>query len=122
MNFLEELFALLKGLGFKAIMYMPTRNNMEQLIGAKNLCKKYDFFEISGENVNSPRQSFVCCIYKRREFKDLIDSKWVLISHEKASTYNIEDGMFSLKTLTKYTNLQERIKIYKEIGMADWRK
>jgi len=122
MNFLEELFALLRGLGFKAIMCIPTRNNIEQLMAAKNLCKKYDFFEKGGENINSPRQSFVCYIYKRREFKDLIDSKWVLISHEKASSYNIEDDMFLLKTLTKYTNLQEKIKISKEIGMADWRK
>jgi hypothetical protein len=122
MNVLEELFALLKGLGFKAITYMPTRNNMEQLIGAKNLCKKYDFFEIRGENIDSPRQSFVCCIYKRREFKELIDYRWVSISHEKAFTYNIEDGMFSLKIPTKYTNLQERVKIYKEIGMSDWRR
>jgi hypothetical protein len=69
MNFLEELFALLKGLGFKAIMYMPTRNNMEQLIGAKNLCKKYDFFEISGENINSPRQSFVSAFIKGVDLK-----------------------------------------------------
>ncbi|HHY78882.1 MAG TPA: PHP domain-containing protein [Thermoanaerobacter sp.] len=120
--YIEELFALLKDLGFKAITYMPTRNTMEQLIKVKNLCKKYDFFEISGEDINSPRQSFVCDIYQKPEFKNLIDSTWALIGHEKISTINSEEGMFSPKIVAKYPNLQERIEIYKKIGMADWGK
>lgn len=121
-DYLEELLALLKELGFKAITYMPTRNTMEQLMKVKKLCKEYDFFEISGEDINSPRQSFVCDVYKKPEFRNLIDSTWALIGHEKVSTHNIEDGMFSDKTLAKYPSLQERIEIYKKIGMTNWRR
>ncbi|HHW03755.1 MAG TPA: PHP domain-containing protein [Thermoanaerobacterales bacterium] len=118
-GYLEELFEVLKDAGFKAITYMPTRNSLQQLARLKALCKKYGFFEISGEDINSPRQPFICDAYKKPDFRNLVDSTWALIGHEKAATRDIEDGMFSQKTIKKYPDLEERIQIFKKIGLSD---
>lgn len=117
-DYLEELFKILKEVGFKAVTYMPTRNSLEQLTRLKALCKKYGFFEISGEDINSPRQAFICDAYKKPDFRNLIDSTWALIGHEKAATEDIEDGMFSQRTIKKYPDLEERIEVYKKKGLA----
>jgi len=117
-GYLEELFQVLKDLGFKAVTYMPTRNSIDQLIRLKALCRQYGFFEISGEDINSPRQSFVCDAYKKPEFRNLVDSTWALIGHEGAATQNIDDGMFSRKTVENYPDLSERIRVYKKIGLT----
>ncbi len=121
-DYLEDLFELLKDLGFKAITFMPTRNTMKQLMRVKALCRKYDFFEISGEDINSPRQKFACEVYKKKEFKNLIDSAWALVGHEKACELDPKHGMFSSHIISKYPNLLERIEIYKKIGMANRRE
>lgn len=117
-DYLEELFEVLKETGFKAVTYMPTRNSINQLTRLKALCKKYGFFEISGEDINSPRQSFICDAYKKPDFQNLIDSTWALIGHEKAATKDIEDGMFSQRTIQKYPDLEERIQVYKKLGIS----
>ncbi|GAI66078.1 unnamed protein product [marine sediment metagenome] len=54
-DYLELLFDVIKELGFKAVTYMPTRNSMAQIKHIQGLCKKYGFFQISGEDINSPR-------------------------------------------------------------------
>ena len=66
----------LKRIGFKAITYMPPRNNIEQLRRVKKLCKENNFMEISGVDINSARQSFNCPEIKNPEFSNLIDSTW----------------------------------------------
>ena len=113
-EYIELLFEVLKELGFNAITYMPSRNTMFQLKRLKELCKKYDFFQISGEDINSPRQNFICEALRNEEFKNLIDSAWTLIGHEKAATINIEEAMFSKRTITEYPNLDERIEYFKK--------
>ena len=45
--------------GVKAVTYMPTRNTPEQLSRLRKLCDDYGMFQISGEDINSPRQIFV---------------------------------------------------------------
>lgn len=117
-EYIEELFQVLKNLGFNAVTYMPSRNTREQLRRVKDLCSKHGLFQISGEDINSPRQSFVCKAMRDAEFNNLIDSTWALIGHEKAATENIEDGMFSKKTVLKYPDLDERIALYKKIGLG----
>ncbi len=81
-DYLEELFAVVKELKFKAITYMPSRNTMEQLRRVRALCEKYDFFQISGEDINSPRQSFICEALRNPEFANLYESTMTLIRHE----------------------------------------
>ena len=59
-DYLDELIPYIKELGFKAVTYMPSRNTRPQLDRLRALCEKYELFQISGEDINSPRQSFVC--------------------------------------------------------------
>ncbi len=115
-DYITLLFEVLKGLGFNAVTYMPSRNTMEQLKRVKQLCEEYGFFQISGEDINSPRQSFICEAMRDEEFKNLIASTWALIGHERAATENPERSMFSKKALNKYPSLDDRIDIYKKIG------
>lgn len=116
-DYLVLLFEVIKDLGFDAVTYMPTRNTMEQLTRVKDLCLEYDLFEVSGDDINSPRQSFVCKALENPIFENLFDSTWALIGHEIAATRDLSRGMFTRDTVEKYPNLQERIALYKKIGM-----
>ena len=58
----KDLLDDLKKIGFQAITYMPPRNSNNQLSRLRLLCKKYNFMEISGVDINSSRQSFNCCL------------------------------------------------------------
>lgn len=115
-EYLDELFEVIKGLGFNAVTYMPSRNTIEQLRRVKSLCEKHDLFQISGEDINSPRQSFICIAARDEEFINLIVSTWALIGHEKAATENPSNGMFSADTVRKYPDLNERTWIYRKLG------
>lgn len=115
-DYLEELFEVIKDLDFNAVTYMPSRNTLEQLKRLKQLCEKHQLFQISGEDINSPRQSFVCSALKNKEFKNLIESTWALIGHEIAATQDRRKGFFSGETVEKYPDLSERIKVYYKIG------
>ena len=108
-DFLDELVVLLKELGYNSITYMPSRNTLEQVKRIKSLCDKYEFFQISGEDINTPRQAFICPAMRDPEFANLSQAAWALIGHELAATDALEDGMFSEKTQSKIPNLQDRI-------------
>ena len=81
-DYLDQLFDVIKELNFKAVTYMPSRNTMEQLRRVRALCERYGFFQISGEDINSPRQSFICEAQRTPEFANLYDSTMTLIRHE----------------------------------------
>ena len=81
-DYLEDVFECLKENGVKAVTYMPTRNTPEQLTRLRGLCDQYGMFQISGEDINSPRQSFVIKAMENPLFKNLIDATWKLIEHE----------------------------------------
>jgi hypothetical protein len=81
--YLDELIVFLKNAGFFAITYMPTRNTHAQLQRLMTLCEKHGLFQICGEDINSPFQSFVCEALERDEYKHLIDAAWALIRHER---------------------------------------
>lgn len=116
-EYLEELFIELKKAGFLAVAYMPTRNTPEQLTRLQALCKKYDMFEISGEDINSPRQQFCCKALAQKEFSHLIDSTWALIGHEySVQKYGVDAGMFSKKSILDTPCLSQRIIKFAKIG------
>ncbi len=116
-DFLDELIIELKKAGYQAIAYMPTRNTKPQLDRVKELCKNNGFFEISGEDINSPRQKFACASLALPEFSHLIDSTWALIGHEyTVENEGVEKGMFSTKTIEEIPCLIERIKRFAKIG------
>lgn len=81
-DYIDLLFDVIKELKFKAVTYMPSRNTMEQLRRVRALCDKYGFFQISGEDINSPRQSFICEAQRNPEFANLYESTMTLIRHE----------------------------------------
>jgi len=115
-DFLEELIPELKKIGFKAITYMPPRNTLNQLLRLQRLCRKYEFMEISGVDINSPRQSFNYAIILRPEFAHLIDATWALIAHEKLANYDEKYALFNNRNPLKGKSLKERIAAYSEIG------
>ena len=115
-DFLEELIPELKKIGFKAITYMPPRNTLSQLLRLQRLCKKYELMEISGVDINSPRQSFNYPIILRSEFAHLIEATWALIAHEKLANYDGKYALFNNRNPLKGKLLKERIVTYSEIG------
>ncbi|MCL2407566.1 MAG: PHP domain-containing protein [Defluviitaleaceae bacterium] len=121
-GYLDELFAYLKSVGFSAVTYMPARNTLRQLARVMGLCERHGIFQISGEDINSPFQSFVCEKIETPEFCHLIDSAWALIGHEKMSELGLEYGMFSEKTKIEMPDLKQRIKFYAEKGKEYYEK
>jgi hypothetical protein len=115
-DYLEELFLVLEDLGFNAVTYMPSRNTMEQLKRVKALCNQHGFFQISGEDINSPRQPFICEALRNEEFANLYESTWALIGHELSVTRGISRGMFTEDAVEQYPDLEERIKEFARIG------
>ncbi len=116
-DFLPELMDELKKAGFLAVAYMPTRNTPAQLDRIMNFCRDYGFFQISGEDINSPRQKFACAALAKPEFSHLIDSTWALIGHEAISSEKgLDYGMFSEKSIKETPDLYERIKYFASIG------
>ena len=82
-DYLEELFEVIYGLGIRAVAYMPARNTREQLERVRGLCDRYDMLQVSGEDINSPRQVFISEASKDPYFSNLKESTWYLIEHEK---------------------------------------
>ncbi len=82
-DYLDDVFACLKEEGVTAVTYMPTRNTPAQLARLRKLCEDYGMFQISGEDINSPRQIFVIKAMENPMFQNLIDATWKLIEHEK---------------------------------------
>ena len=81
-DYLDDVFECLKEEGVGAVTYMPTRNTAAQLERLRSLCDQYGMFQISGEDINSPRQSFVIKAMENPLFANLIDATWKLIEHE----------------------------------------
>ena len=117
-DFLDELVEYVAKLGYKAITYMPSRNTKAQLHRLRALCEKYKLFQISGEDINQPRQSFVCEAQRDPEFNNLYDATWALIAHEWRATENPDDGFFSAKSIEKWPDLNDRIAAFSQFGQA----
>ena len=82
-DYIEDVFECLKEEGVTAVTYMPTRNTMAQLEKLRGLCDQYGMFQISGEDINTPRQSFIIRAMENPMFANLIEATWKLIEHEK---------------------------------------
>jgi len=115
-EYIELLFETIKSLGFHAVTYMPSRNTPEQLEKLRSLCNRYSLFQISGEDINSPRQTFVCEAMRKPELANLADAAWALIGHEIASVETLANGMFSQETMKKMPLLTDRVQHFSSIG------
>ena len=89
-DYLEDVFECLREDGVWAVTYMPTRNTPAQLERLRGLCEKYGMFQVSGEDINTPRQSFVIKTMENPLFANLIDATWKLIEHEKTGAALME--------------------------------
>ena len=81
-DYLDELFEAINRAGIRAVTYMPTRNTQTQIERLRKLCEKYGMLQISGEDINSPRQKFTIEKMKEEQFSNLIENTWELIRHE----------------------------------------
>ena len=115
-EFLDELFPYLQKVGFHAVSYMPSRNTPAQLTRLRALCERYDMFQISGEDINQPRQQFVCMAQRAPEFKNLYESTFALIAHENLSTGHPEKGFFAETAVKEYPQLAQRTRAFAQKG------
>ncbi len=115
-GYLDQLFEVLKELEFNAVTYMPSRNSTAQLNRVRDLCERYSFFQVSGEDINSPRQSFICEALRNEAFQNLLEATWALIGHEIEATKDLNRGMFSAATIKSYPDLKQRIQVFQKIG------
>jgi hypothetical protein len=116
-SYLDELFSVIKGLGFRAVTYMPPRNTVQQLRRVQELCTRHSLMEISGVDINSSRQEFTCPQIMQPEFTHLIAATWALIAHEKLTSHDASLSLFSESSGSGVT-LGERIERYARIGRA----
>jgi hypothetical protein len=121
-DFLEELISRLTDFGFQGITYMPPRNTAAQLRRLRELALKAGLLEISGVDINSPRQLFQCPEIRRPEFALLLDTTWALAAHEKLAASDTSRGIFNPKDPLAGKPLAERIRAFAEIGRRGIRK
>lgn len=115
-DYLEELFPVLRDLGFEAVAYMPSRNTDEQLRRVMDSCRAYDFMEVSGEDINQPRQSFVCERLREEPYEHLAGSTWALVGHEHAATRNLDNGIYAEPVKADTPEMSKRIEHFRSIG------
>lgn len=118
-GYLDLLFETIKSLGFHAVTYMPSRNTPSQLARIRKLCAMYALFQVSGEDINSPRQKFICEAMKQPVFNPLKDAAWALIGHEMASENGLDKGMFSQNTCAKLPDLESRIAYFADLNRTN---
>lgn len=111
-SYLEELLEQVKSMGFRAVTYMPSRNTPQQLRRIIGLCEKYNFLQISGEDINSPRQSFVCPALAAPEFSHLTDATWALIEHELEATDDPADSICGAGAASRDPEMSARVARY----------
>ncbi len=113
-GYLDTLFGILRQTGFHAVTYMPSRNTRDQLVRVRAFCDRHGFFQISGEDINQPRQAFICEAMRDPFFANLYDAAWALIGHERLATDALDAGMFSTRTLAERPSLDARICYFRE--------
>lgn len=118
--YLPELFDLLGSLGFQAVTYMPSRNTREQLLRLRSLCEQHQFFQISGEDINQPRQAFVCEAMRDPLFSNLYDAAWALIGHELLATESLDQGMFAAQAVNDMPDLETRIEYFRNHALRHY--
>jgi hypothetical protein len=117
-GFLDELFVEVTRLGFRAIAYMPPRNTLAQLFRLQALCAAHGLMEVSGVDINQPRQSFNCPELLRPEFAHLLGATWALIAHERLADADERRGLFNPRDPLAGRPLAERLAAFAEIGRA----
>lgn len=82
-EYLDRLFEFLQGRGVGGITYMPSRNTAAQLERLMRKCREFGMTEISGEDINQARQSFICPQLAEPAFSHLVGAALRLVEREK---------------------------------------
>ena len=114
--YLDLLMPTLRHMGFRAITYMPPRNSQRQLERVAEWCRRLDLLEISGVDVNSPRQNFRYMIDDPAMQQRLIDSTWALIAHERAANLTPSLGLLHAENPWAAHPLTRRVARYAAAG------
>ena len=117
-DFLEELFSELKRLGMPAITYMPPRNTAAQMARIAELAAEHGLLEVSGVDINTPRQVFNCPELQRPELGHLNDATWAMVAHEQLAEVDPDLGLFAPGSPLAAAPLTERIARYAAVGRA----
>ncbi|WP_233557801.1 PHP domain-containing protein [Tessaracoccus antarcticus] len=115
-SYLDELVAYLRNLGFPAITFMPPRNTAAQLGRISALADAHDMIQVSGVDINQPRQVFSCPELAEPRFAHLGDSTWALVAHEVLSDADPRRGLLHPENPMADLPLSERISAYGELG------
>ncbi len=115
-SYLDELVDFLSELGFPAITFMPPRNTDEQLERVSRLADAHGMIEVSGVDINQPRQSFSCPQLAEPRFAHLNDSTWAMVAHEELSSADPRRGLLHPENPLAGLPLAERITAYGDMG------
>jgi hypothetical protein len=74
--------------------------------------------QISGVDINSPRQSFNCPELRRPEFANLRQSTWALVAHERLSSADPRANLFSSANPLAAMSLEKRLAAYAKLGRS----
>ena len=117
-DFLDELFEHMESIGLRAVTYMPPRNTPEQLARIHALAAAHGMLEISGVDINQPRQRFTCEELRRPEFADLNEATWALVAHEALSSVDPDLHLLGRTGRLTPEALAQRISQYAPLGRA----
>ncbi len=115
--FLDELFEGMAARGLRAVTYMPPRNTPEQLNRIHELAQRHGMLEISGVDINTPRQVFTCPELRQPQFADLNEATWALVAHEALTAIDPSLHLLGTGRLTP-EQLAARIAVYAPLGRA----
>ncbi|MDO5677865.1 MAG: PHP domain-containing protein [Propionibacteriaceae bacterium] len=117
-DFIEELVAFLGEIGMPAITYMPPRNTPEQMARIAELADANGLLEVSGVDINTPRQVFNCPELQRPELDHLNDATWAMVAHEQLAEQDPALGLFAEANPLAGLPLKDRVKRYSAVGRA----
>jgi hypothetical protein len=87
---LDEVARVLYDNDVGGITYKPSQITPEQYARIRELCSRYGFREILGEDISSPRQQFICRQLELPEYAHLARTAWELIERERALSSAID--------------------------------
>lgn len=115
-DYLDDLVVTLRDIGFPAITFMPPRNTPEQLDRVSRLASANGLIEVSGVDINQPRQVFACPELSEPRFAHLNTSTWAMVAHEELSNHDRSLGLLHPDNPLAGEPLAERINRYGKAG------
>lgn len=115
-EYLDELVVTLGEIGFPAITFMPPRNTAEQLQRVSELAAANGLIEVSGVDINQPRQVFSCPELSEPRFAHLNTSTWAMVTHEMLSNHDRTLGLLHHDNPLAGLSLPERVARYGKVG------